>query len=329
LLLKRIHTGMHKPEGTLVSMFRTWKAALAVAAVLVLAVGVWMVASDGQKRKGDVPAALAQKDIAAPAVNRAMITLADGSRVYLDSAVSGELALLGNVKLVKLSDGQIAYQSADGRVIKELQYNTLTNPRGSKVIDIKLSDGTQVWLNSGSSITYPVAFMGKERQVAINGEAYFEVAANTSMPFHVKKGSMDITVLGTSFNVNAYDDEEDTKVTLLQGSVKVANSGSSTILKPGEQAIAIINNQLSIIKPDLEEVMSWKNGWFEFNNTNLQTILKQISRWYDVDIVYEGQPKLGPLGGGISRNLPLSQVLKLLEANGARFKWEGKVLRVM
>jgi ferric-dicitrate binding protein FerR (iron transport regulator) len=327
LLIKRIQSGMNERRGILVSMKKGWKAAVAVAAVLIISISVWFVVLNRRPSDNDKKT-VAVKDIKAPSVSRAMITLADGTKVYLDSVGSGQLAVQGNVQLVKLSDGQIAYQSSDGEIVKELKYNTLSNPRGSKVIDMKLSDGSHVWLNSGSSITYPVAFAGNDRKVTIEGEAYFEVAHDPTKPFIVSKGETSVQVLGTHFNVNAYSDEDDIKVTLLEGSVKVNNGSGNKLLKPGEQAL--VDKRIQVLKDvDVDAVIAWQRGMFEFNNADLQMILRQVSRWYDVEIVYEKQTRIGALGGGIARNLPLSEVLKLLEANGAKFRLEGKKLIVL
>ena len=267
----------------------------------------------------------------APETNKAMITLANGQKVYLDSAVNGTLAMQGNVKLVKLANGQIAYQTASGETINEIKYNTLTNPRGSKVIDMTLADGSQVWLNAGSSVTYPVAFVGNERRVAITGEAYFEVAHNTAMPFKVSKGEMEVTVLGTHFNVNAYDDESDIKVTLLEGSVKVikgpsTGSGLQTVLKPGQQAQ--VTNEVKVVNDaDLEQVMAWKNGLFNMKGTDLAALMRQVARWYDVQVSYEGPQQQKSFGGSINRDVDLSDVLKALEQYGIHFRMEkGKVI---
>jgi transmembrane sensor len=269
------------------------------------------------------------KDVKAPSSNWAMITLPDGRTVYLDSAANGELVQQGNIKLVKLANGQIAYQTANGEIIKELQYNTLSNPRGSKVIDMQLSDGSHVWLNAGSSVTYPVAFIGSERKVTVTGEAYFEVVHNESMPFKVSKGEMEISVLGTHFNVNAYNDEQEIKVTLLEGSVKVSKGETNSLLKPGQQAI--ITSSIKVVNDiDVDEVMAWKNGRFQFGGAGIEEVMRQIARWYDVEVVYEVKPKEVHFGGGISRNVEVSKVFKMLETTEAvHFRIEGKKVFVI
>jgi transmembrane sensor len=167
--------------------------------------------------------------------------------------------------------------------------------------------------------------------VEITGEAYFEVAHNPKMPFHVKINETDIQVLGTHFNVNAYPDEKDIRTTLLEGSVKIANRTNTILLKPGEQGIGNAQGVLSRKSDvDIEKIMAWKNGWFEFDQTDLTGIMRQVSRWYDVDISYEGNMKDDKFGGRINKNLPLSDIMKSLEANnnGVTFRLDGKNLIV-
>lgn len=268
-------------------------------------------------------------DVKAPQLNRATITLADGQKIYLDSAGNGALVQQGNVALVKLESGEIAYKHGSGEEDNKLQYNTLSNPRGSKVINMILADGSKVWLNAGSSLTYPVAFIGNERKVSISGEAYFEIAHNAIKPFIVNKDDIEIKVLGTHFNVNAFEDEgQDTRITLLEGSVKVNNGNKNGLLKPGQQAQ--VAKEIKVTGDvDLNLVMAWKNGYFQFNNTSLQNVLKQVSRWYDVDVVYEGSNKPRQFVGEMQKDLNLSEMLKILEKNDVHFRIEGKKLVII
>jgi ferric-dicitrate binding protein FerR (iron transport regulator) len=268
-------------------------------------------------------------DIAAPTGNRATITLADGTKVFLDSAGKGQLAQQGTIKLIKLANGKIAYQPVDNGRGQSIAYNTLSNPRGSKVIDMQLSDGSHVWLNAGSSITYPVAFIGSDRRVELEGEGYFEVAKDAKRKFIVTANGVSTEVLGTHFNVNAFkDDGDDIKITLLEGSVKINNGNASGLLKPGQQAL--VAKEVKIVSDvDLHLVMAWKNGYFQFDKASLQNVMKQISRWYDVDVVYEGYNQPREFAGEIQRDLSLSEVLKILEKNKVHFRIEGKKLRVM
>lgn len=307
--------------------WKTWAVAASVLGIVAIG-GYWLM-QHRQPAANTVSAVPVQPDIPAPNTNRARITLANGQYILLDSAANGQLALQANVRLVKQANGQVTYEAAGGSNGSALVYNTLTNPQGSEVIGLTLSDGSRVWLNAGSSLTYPVTFTGNKRSVTISGEGYFEVAKNAAKPFIVQKGNTMIQVLGTHFNVNAYDDEASLKVTLLEGSVRVATAGSqSGILHPGEQAV--VNEQIKLIKgADLEAVMAWRNGKFLFEDaTEIAVVMRQIARWYDVEVNYQGRFNQH-LGGSISRSANLSQVLHMLELTGAvHFKVEGKQIIV-
>jgi transmembrane sensor len=326
-IMKQIDDSAKKAQAPVFASprFRWWAAASVVALVGTLSYFMFFT---GTSKPAPIAKVL-PNDIKAPQVNRAMITLANGQKIYLDSSRNGSLAVQGNVQLVKLASGQISYQHESGTNSGKMEYNTLSNPKGSKVINMVLSDGSKVWLNAGSSLTYPVSFMGSERRVSVEGESYFEVAHNASMPFIVKNGTVDIRVLGTHFNVNAFhDDGEDVKVTLLEGSVKINNANATGLLKPGQQAL--VNNNVKIKNDvDLDLVMAWKNGYFQFANSSLQNVLKELSRWYDVNVVYEGKNQPRQFVGEIQRDLNLTEVLKILEKNKVHFKIEGKNLIVM
>jgi transmembrane sensor len=319
------------PEADIIPMRRTspWKK-LAVAASIIGAIafaGYWLM-KDKTTDNGPQTTVVQTNDVKAPDKNRAQIKLADGRIVYLDSAGNGELVNANGVVVKKTEDGKIVYEKADGSsTTLTVSYNTLSNPRGSKVIDMTLSDGSRVWLNAGSSLTYPVAFIGKERKVSITGEAYFEIAHDKTKPFTVSKGEMKVEVLGTHFNVNAYDDEENIKVTLLEGSVKVSSvvSRQSSVLKPGQQAIAAVDGGLRTVDGiDLETVMSWKNGRFIFKSADIESIMREVARWYDVEIVYEEKVNQ-KFNGKIPRSMSAMNVFKVLEeTGGVHFKIEGK-----
>jgi ferric-dicitrate binding protein FerR (iron transport regulator) len=214
----------------------------------------------------------------------------------------------------------------------ELEFNTLSNPRGSKVINMMLADGSRVWLNAGSSITYPVAFVGNKRNVNIDGEAYFEIAHDASTPFIVSKGDMNVTVLGTHFNVNAYDDENDIKVTLLEGSVNVSTKYEvkGVKIKPGEQAIVNTKHEVRTMKDaDVEQVIAWKNGYFNFKDADIVSIMRQVEKWYDVEVVYEQRTDKVFIAE-IPRTVNAGDFFKILEATGwVRFKIEGKKITVL
>ncbi len=313
------------------SWFR-WAAAAAIIGAITTAV---VLSFDRRTSDSEsTPIADVKEDVLAPQHNKARITLADGRVVSLDSLHDGLLAEQDGVRLVKRADGRIAYQATNGNATHEIRYNTLFNPPGSKVIDMILSDGSHVWLNAGSSITYPIAFAAKERKVSVVGEAYFEVARDVGKPFYVTKNRVEIQVLGTHFNVNAYDDESDIRVTVLEGSVRVSSiidpgaaAGgkiqSSVVLQPRQQAViknmdpigtASSDHQPKILEAvDLEAVMAWKNGLFSFTGADTKEVLRQLARWYDLEIVYEGAVPEITFGGEISRNASLLQALEILE----------------
>jgi len=311
---------------------RWWAAAAAII------IGITLTTFLLINKKSDSPALTTHDlrlttDIAAPDKNRAQIKLSDGTIIYLDSAVNGELATVNGVKLVKTADGQVAYSGSLATGPEPVEgpplTNTLTNPRGSKVIDMTLADGSRVWLNAGSSITYPVAFTGNDRKVQITGEGYFEIAHNASKPFFVTNGDVQVKVLGTHFNVNAYEDEDAVRVTLLKGSVMVSGPSSAVKIKPGQQALSLSKGRLTTRDNiDLDAIMAWKNGRFVFNGTDVQTTMRQIARWYDVEIVYEGNVK-GFFKGSINRKENVSEILKLLGmTDEVHFKLEGRKIIV-
>ena len=267
-----------------------------------------------------------QNDVAPP-TNKAVLILSDGTKIELDSTGSGTVAVQGNVQITKKSTGEINYAGTAGGAVT---YNTLDVPRGSRPMSLMLSDGSKVWINVGSSLTYPTAFFGNERKVKITGEAYFEVVHNEKMPFIVEKGDLIIKDLGTHFNVNTYEDEPSEKVTLLEGSVRITRNSLSQLLKPGQQ-VRINNRNIQVSNGvDIEEVMAWKDGKFMFDkNTDIGTIMRQISRWYNVEIEYQGNIDQR-FWGSISKDVNVSQVLKILEATGGvKFKVEGNKIFVM
>ena len=301
----------------------------AAAVIIILGVGAYFFKPGSKKEQLTVkiePAPV-QKDVAAPTSVNAIVTLEDGRKIVLDSSGNGLLATQGNIHLTKVNDGQIVYNGEADKI----SFNTLANPRGSKVIQITLADGSKVWLNSESSIRYPTGFRGDERVVEVTGETYFEVAKNPSMPFKVRKNGMEIMVTGTHFNVNAYDEEEKMKITLLEGAVRVTSATNNTItLKPGQQSQVKTDGSLSLLKDvDIDGVIAWKDGKFMFDGkTDIGTIMRQIARWYDLEVNYEGQIK-SHFSGTISRSANLSQVLKKIETTGMiNFQVEGKKVTV-
>lgn len=296
-----------------------WLKKFMVAASLlcVLGVGAYLLMNHKETVK-PVIAGQRKADVSAPDKSKPTITLFDGKVVKLDSIQNGMLVQEGGASILKLANGQIAYQKANGEIIQELKYNTITNPVGSKVVDLRLADGSRVWLNSGSELKFPMVFVGNERRVEISGEAYFEVASDTQKPFKVKKGDMEIVVLGTKFNVNAYDNDKNIKVTLLEGAVNVSLQNKKQLLKPNQQAI-LENQSIDVAAADVELVMAWKNGFFAFNGARLDEVMKQISRWYGLNIEYDGAIPSKQFGGKIYKDASLSEVMKVLEENGVKY----------
>ncbi|MFT4016739.1 MAG: FecR domain-containing protein [Agriterribacter sp.] len=266
------------------------------------------------------------KDIPAPAVSKATITLQNGKRISVDSLSIGTNALQEKTAIQKTADGQIAY-TGDEASNTEMHFNTLTNPRGSKVIQLTLNDGTKIWLNTESEIRYPIAFTSTSREVEMKGEAYFEVAKDAAKPFVVKSNGTAIQVTGTHFNVNAYMDEVSLNVSLLEGGVKVSKGSNTVTLMPGEQAQ--VNDNIKInAQADMEQVMAWKNGSFSFKGEDIYTTMRQLSRWYNVDIHFK-EAVFEKFYGDISRDKNISSVLKMLETTGSvHFKTAGNMIEV-
>jgi ferric-dicitrate binding protein FerR (iron transport regulator) len=251
------------------------------------------------------------------------------AKIVLDNVKNGSITQQGNVTISKLTDGQLAYHSSNEKSSGVL-YNSITTPRGGQY-QLILSDGSKVWLNAASSIRFPTRFNGTERKVEISGEAYFEVSKNAAIPFKVYIKTSDgedeiVEVLGTHFNINSYGDEFDIKTTLLEGSVKVSKGKNRQTLTPGQQADLKNNGLLYLIKDaNIDEVMAWKNGKFQFDEaTDLTTIMKQIARWYDIEIEYK-EKITSHIGGSISRDVNISEVLEMLEMTGTlKFQINGK-----
>lgn len=273
-----------------------------------------------------------QTDIA-PGGNKAILTLADGTRIILDSANNGAISTQGNITVIKLGDSELSYQLETSNLKPETRnpqpttYNTITTPRGGQY-QLVLADGSKVWLNAASSLTYPTAFTGNERKVTLTGEGYFEVAHDASKPFFVSTGAMDIKVLGTHFNVNVYGDDGQLQTTLLEGSVEVSNSGNSVIIKPGQQVqVDIAGTGFKTVDGvALDQVVAWKDGYFSFDGEKITGIMNKIARWYDVTVVYEGKKPEGHFSGIVSRNIGLSKVLYALELYGVKYSLDGKTL---
>lgn len=313
-------------ESTPVRSLLTWRSvAVAASIILMVSIGSYLLFFKKHSKPAEVASTNMPHDVKAPETNRAMITLANGKKILLDSLTSGTLAIQGNVNVSKTTDGQIIYNGS----FTEVVFNTLYNPRGSKVVPLTLSDGTKVWLNNESSIRYPVAFAGNERKVEITGEAYFEVAtlhlhSGKKMPFKVKiNNSTEVEVLGTHFNINAFADEASINTTLLEGSVRVTANKNIQLLIPGQQ-VQVNANAIRLIKDaDVAQAVAWKNGLFSFTDANLPTVMRQLARWYGLEVQYEGAIPEREFNGKIGKTLTLDQALRVLAKTNVKYRIES------
>jgi transmembrane sensor len=302
-------------------------AAAAASLLLFLTAGIYYILH--LNRKGPEIFAGQQLTDIRPGGNKATLTLANGKTIDLESAAKGILPTGGERTVNKKADGYIAYDNAD-KAGDHSDYNTLTTPRGGK-FSIKLADGTLAILDAGSSIRYPSVFNSEKRTVEVTGQVYFEVVHHSKQPFLVKVGRQTIEDLGTHFNINAYPNASgEIKTTLEEGRVSIANNKEQVFLKPGQVALSRADNNISVAQADLEEALAWKNGYFRFNDEHIENIMSQISRWYDIEVVYTGKMPADGFNGTISRSKNISQVLKMLERTRViHFKIEGRRITVL
>ena len=297
------------------------------AASVLLAVVISFVLMERKQTNKQAIKTIAMANDLQPGANHAILTMANGEKIMLDTAHSGSLALLqGNINLIKKDSGELSYQLINPSLLPPREeFNTLQTPAGGQ-FKLVLPDGSKVWLNAASSITYPTAFSGSKRTVTLTGEAYFEVAKDPMFPFAVRTAGTTIVVLGTHFNVNAYIDEPHLAVTLEEGSVKV-NEG--LVLKPGEQTQVNPDGKMQTISADMEAVLAWKNGNFIFRQATLESVMRQLARWYNCDINYQSAIT-EHFNASVLRDVPVSKLLHLLEETGAvHFKIEDKKITVM
>lgn len=260
----------------------------------------------------------------------AVLTLSDGSDILLDNAADGQLAQQGNAQVIKANSRQLVYRPGGDAAVSDVQYNSIRTPKGGQY-QVVLPDNSVVWLNASSSLRFPTVFSGKERAVELTGEGYFEVAKNKRLPFKITVNGMEVRVLGTHFNIMAYNEEAEVNTTLLEGAVKVNRGAASLLLKPGQQAVLVKDdNQLNLNRSvNVDQVMAWKQGEFRFENTRVEAIMRQVARWYDINVTYdEGLSGIG-LTGSISRSNSVSQLLEILEAtHRVKFVQDGNRIRV-
>ncbi|SDJ10741.1 FecR family protein [Pedobacter sp. ok626] len=312
---------------------KLWSRRIVVAAMLILCTSAGLYFYVGNQKLNNNQLA---GDIA-PGSNKALLTLADGSKIVLDEALKGNLTSQNGVRIIKADDGQLVYtinENAQSQklnnVAGKILTNTISTPRGGQY-QVNLPDGTRVWLNAASLIKFPVSFFNlKERRVELQGEAYFEVEKDATKPFLVITDRQEVQVLGTHFNISSYKDELDTKTTLLEGSVKVrllnTKRVSQKVLKPGDQSqIRATSAQINVVTVDPQSEIAWKNGRFFFENEPIEDIMKQIKRWYDVDVEYEDNMAGKTIWGSVTRYGNVSKVLSVLESTGGvHFKIEGR-----
>lgn len=307
-----------QPETPVVSIVRrrplykratTWYAAAVI--LLIAGLGTRLMLQPSQRTIGT-----AKADVAAPVNNKAIITVGNKPLILADLK-PGTILEQDGIKIIKLADGRIAYEGTSGNIV----YNTAYNPKNSQPMEVHLTDGTKIWLNAGSSLTYPMVFVGDERAVTLKGEAYFEVRHNAKQPFRVKAGKDLIEDIGTSFNVNAYDDEPGVTTTLVEGSIRIRGNE----LKPDQQYLNGI-----VSTADVEKAVAWKNGKFYFGeNADIKQVMKQLARWYDVDVVYEGNVgALNDFGGKISRDISLKQALDGIGSQRVHYSIEGRKVTI-
>jgi ferric-dicitrate binding protein FerR (iron transport regulator) len=310
------------------------RIAAAILAVLCTGAIIYLISGPGTGKKAPIAEKVERpvKDNIQPGGNKAVLTLASGKRLILDSMHNGLMAHQGNTKVLKLNGGQLAYEGVKGDKQKEQKplYNTVATPRGGQY-RIILADGTKIWLNAASSLHFPTAFTGRTRTVTVSGEVYFEVANDPGRPFIVQAGGARVEVLGTRFNVNTYD-EKVVRTTLANGAIRISERDESRLLRPGEQAILDKKTAaINIRKVKVDRVLAWKAGFFSFNNTNIRTIMEEVARWYDVRIKYATEDLATKnFSGVISRYSNVEALLERLTLTGTvHFRVEGKQITVM
>lgn len=337
-LAEKIEARLDEMENPIITQSgsrRLWPSILkiAAAACLIIAGTAYFYSPTRNFHKPDLVAQSLAEHKIIHGGNHAVLSLENGSTIVLDSVPVGKLANTHNIAVYKAKDGQLIFDAAamvDENSRKEdVAYNTLSTPRGGQYF-IKLADGSKVWLNAGSSLKFPSAFSKTHRDVELNGEAYFEIAKDSNRPFNVKTETQSLQVLGTHFNVNAYADENVVATTLLEGSVEISQlkTGRKQLLKPGQQSR--LGTDILVSNVDAEQFVDWKNGYFKFSRENIQSIMRKISRWYDVDVKYEGRITNEGFVGTIERSKDISEVLKTLKLTGEiNFKIEGKTITVL
>jgi len=304
------------------------------AAVLVFCTAGVLIFNNKHLTNTNKIAKNTRPEIIVPGGNKAILTVAGGKTIVLDSAANGLLTKTSVGKILKTRSGQIVYKSASSSKAdvaeNTITYNTLSTPRGGEY-QVVLPDGTKVWLDAASSITYPVAFTGNERRVKLTGQAYFEVVKNKEKPFYVSMNNVQVRVLGTHFNISAYNDDNEITTTLLEGAVQVTKNNTLSLLKPRQQAVVSNNSDnIAVSEANIDDAMAWKNGYFIFNDDNITGIMKKVSRWYNVDVEYRGNYDDQQFGGTFYRSKSIIELLAHLQKVGkVHFTISGRRITVM
>ncbi len=301
----------------------SWRKATGVAAAIILILGVagwWILSSRYDKNQTEITQKVNPRDIM-PGGNKAVLTLADGTTIQLEDSKNGLLAQQGNASILKLDNGQIAYNVETG-ASDIVSYNMISTPPGGQ-FKVILPDGSKVTLNAASTLRYPAQFKDQERKVTLTGEGYFEIVHNNSQPFVVTVNNIEVHDLGTEFNINAYGNEPVIQTTLVSGLAEVKNNGKALRLEPGK-AVRVKGENMEIDNADITAVTAWKNGLFQFEKADLRTIMRQVDRWYDVETVFENPGLAHQITGKAFRNSSLTEMLKILELSGIHFRVEER-----
>lgn len=309
MLSSILTTSRHrKPWG---AMRRLWVRYAAVAAVLVVVAGLWKQRKSAQEQPAPIAGQTSQQDVL-PGGDKALLTLDDGAGIELDKVRSGLVARQGGTEITKKADGLLVYHN---RSAGKAGMNKVSTPRGGQY-KVQLPDGSKVWLNASSSIRFPSVFPAKERPVEITGEAYFEVTKDAARPFTVLFNGSTVQVLGTSFNIMAYPEEGTSRTTLVEGSVSVRNRSGQARLQPGQQAAVTPGGRIQTAFKPVEEAVAWKDGLFYFKNAGVRDVMRQLARWYDVDVTYQGDVPVRRFTGQVSRDVNLSEIVGMLRYAG-------------
>jgi transmembrane sensor len=300
-----------------------WLKILAAATTVAIA-SVLIFTYKLHKSSNEIVSLKPHPQYIAPGSDKAVLTLANGKKIIINQRGTGIVAVQSGVQINNTIDGKIIYTEANQLTQNMIEFNTIETPKAGKY-QLQLPDGTKVWLNADTKLHYPVAFKGKERTVELNGEAYFEVAKDKSKPFSVFSNGQKVTVLGTHFNINSYKDEGHIRTTLVEGSVQVSFGNAKEILKPGQQS-SLRNGEIKVSKADIHLAIAWKDGQLAFLRTDLKSVLRQIARWYDIEVEYVGKVPDFTISGDVSRDADLSAMLEILKLYDVHFIQQGRKL---